>query len=211
MRARTVEEEVETHDAAPVPGSVCRPQHSASRVDPFMADLTDLGSGSQHDPVRGSPVGCDVARLLERAANGDEAAFAALYDLTSGLCFGLAVRVLGDEADAERITREAYVHLWTHSGCYDPSRGSAIAWIAGVVHARAVAHLRFGGARPDDAGAPRVLRDVADAVAGLSPAEREAVELAYFEGRTCSEVARRERVSLAMAAARIRDGLLAVS
>lgn len=174
-----------------------------------MTDLADRGS----DPATGSDGdascagGRDLAVLLQSSAAGDEQAFADLYDSTSRLCFGLALRICGDEAAAERVTRDAYLHLWTHSVRYDPAEGSPLSWIIRLVHRRAVACVRHDTARPGNGAGPGWY-DAGSAPAPDSP--REAVELAYFGGRTCGEVASEEHITPAAAALRIREGLLAL-
>lgn len=166
-----------------------------------MTDLTTRRPDASRRPSVPDTGGDDLIPLLQQAAAGEVEAFAELYDRTSKVCFGLAMRVVRDESAAEEITRDAYLHLWTHSVRYDPAEGSPMAWIAGLVHRRAVEHARFrmppsnGVAAEDQAGA-------------ASPVDaRECLELAYFEGRTWSEVARAEHIDPVAAAVQIRDGL----
>ena len=145
--------------------------------------------------------------LLGQAAGGDEKAFAAFYDATASRSYGLAVRILDDQAPAVEVTQEAYGQLWTQSAHFDPSRDSAISLILRMVHHRAVRALR----RARSAGAPVVPKRAGAellAMDALNSTEREAVELAYFEGYTHSDVARMCGVTASTAQSRIRDGLL---
>lgn len=163
------------------------------------------------------PVGAELPdanglrRLLERSAAGDQRAFADLYDTTSELCFGLALSILHDQADAERVTREAYLHLWTHPPDYDAAGCDPLSSITGLVHRRAVAHLRLNDQVPAEVTVWTGAGDVHSALVAVPPIQREALELAYFGGLSCSEVARHARVTAATAADRIRDGVLAFS
>ena len=179
------------------------------------------------EPTDGAPgCGCGLVRLLEQSAAGDRQAFAALYDATSDRSFGLAAAVLGDDADAERVTRETYLHLWAHPESYDATRGTPVSWILTAVHRRAVALLHaedqdasvvgpgeggdrraVGRSAPTDAAESSASRDAQSALGGLSQERREAVELAWFGGLTCSEVACVTGASLATTRTAVRDGL----
>lgn len=174
--------------------------------------------------------GVDLASLVQQTAGGDQEAFTAVYDATAGRAFGLALRVLRNPALAEEVAQEAYLQVWMHSARYNPARGSAISWILMIVHRRAVSRVRSSEARVrretnfqrqetltqptskdsthDAASASMEARRVRDALAELSPAQREAVELAYFGGYTYSEVAGLSGIPLGTAKTRIRSGLL---
>lgn len=159
----------------------------------FVAPQMDAPAGDR---------GPDLATLLEQSAGGDEQAFAVFYDATASRVYGLAVRVLNDQALAVEVTQEVYRQLWTDSSRFDPSRGSAISWILTTVHHRAVRRVRGSGSRASASGTGE------GATAALAPPEREAVELAYFDGHTHAEVARLSGVTPGIVQSRIRDGLL---
>ncbi|MEJ7794945.1 MAG: sigma factor [Nocardioides sp.] len=167
--------------------------------------MSDLDEPKVDLPTRRR--GPDLASLLERSAGGDRQAFVTLYDATSSRSYGLAVRVLDDETLAADVTQAAYRQLWTQSGRFDPTRDSAISWILTMVHRRAVSavrHVRSAGARI----LPKLAGTELTAMDALISTEREAVELAYFEGYTHSDVARVSGVTAGTAQSRIRDGLL---
>lgn len=170
-----------------------------------MTDLTERRSGAVQPPGPPPPdlADDDLALLLERSAAGDEEAFARLYDTTSRLSFGLAMRILRDESTAEQVTRDAYLHLWSHSVRYDPAEGSAIAWITRLVHRRAVDCARLQRHAPTKGAAAVEHLACLAAPAG----DRECLELAYFGARTWCEVARAEHVAPVAAAMHIRDAL----
>lgn len=165
--------------------------------------------------------------LVSAVAEGDQDAFARLYDLTAPRVFGLVVRVLRDRSQAEEVTQEVYLQVWRRADGFDPDRGSALAWLLTVAHRRAVDRVRSAQSQSDrevvyesrqtqpafdstseivqgrlEAGRLRT------AVHGLSPVQRAAVELAYFEGLTHREVSARLGVPLGTAKTRIRDGLI---
>ena len=178
------------------------------------------GAPSGHGPAR-------LADLLRLASRGDQAAFAEFYDATSARAFGLALRVVRNPAHAEEVTQEAYLDAWRSSTRFDPALGSAAGWLLTIVHRKAVDRVRSVEAsttrdetwqresRPIDhdqtseaAQSSLEAARVRNAVATLTEAQREAVELTYFGGYTHTEVATLLDVPLGTAKTRIRDGLI---
>ena len=164
--------------------------------------------------------------LIERCAQGDEQAFAQFYEMTTARAFGLALRVLKNPALAEEVTQEAYLEAWRRSGRYDQSRGSVVAWLLTLVHRRAVDRVRATQAstRRDAAYQRRELaadtdttsvaalafveaQQVRAAMSELSPTQRQAIRLAYFDGLSQTEVAARVGAPLGTVKFWIRGGL----
>lgn len=170
--------------------------------------------------------GPDLAALLRRSGTGDETAFAQLYDLTSARVYGLAVRVTRSPDLAAEVVQEVYLMAWQQSARFDPQRGTVLAWLCTLAHRRSVDRVRQVRRERDreqqyesrraEAPADRTWQGVEQAMetqevrAGLdalTPIQREAVSLAYYEGCSHREVAERLGVPLGTAKARIRDGL----
>lgn len=170
------------------------------------------------------------AALLRRVASGDHRAFTALYGHLVEVAHRLARRVVTDTALAEEVTQEAFLTVWLKAATYDPSRGSARAWILTITHRRAVDAVRLEESnrnrlrrsasltvdRAYDVVVERILLraaaesadiEVTRALAALTPLQREAIELAYFDGLTHAEVALLLDVPLSTAKTRMRDGL----
>ena len=180
-------------------------------------------------PLDARGQGDDVA-CVARAASGDSSALSALYDAHARAVYSLALRVVGDEADAEDVLQEVFTQAWRQASRYDASRGSVAAWLLTMARTRAIDRLRARRARPDtaasmgeqewlDLSAPVV--DPEDAIAAARDAERLrealhelpllqrlAIELAYFEGLSQSEIADRLEQPLGTVKTRIRLGLL---
>lgn len=171
-------------------------------------------------------VNADVEQCLVQAAAGDERAFALLYDATAPRVFGLVLRILVDRAQAEEVAQEVYLEAWRGAARFDPARGSAIGWLLRIAHARAVDRVRSSQAQRDrdervgvrDTAVP--VDEVAErveislesararsALAALSEAQRQAIELAYFGGLTQTEIAERVGAPLGTVKTRMRDGL----
>jgi RNA polymerase sigma-70 factor, ECF subfamily len=167
-----------------------------------------------------------AAAALERAASGDQAAFAEFYDAISPVVFGTTFKVLRNHAMAEEVTQEVFLELWRQAPRYERSKGSPRAWAATIAHRRAVDRVRSeqSARARDEADARRVpvthdavaeqvagildRQDVSDAFAQLSERQREAVGLAYFGGHTYREVAALLDVPEGTIKTRIRDGLI---
>lgn len=164
--------------------------------------------------------------LMGEVAGGDRGAFASLYDETSSMVHGTALRVLRDPDLAAEVTQEVMLEVWRGARRFDPARGTAFAWIATMAHRRAVDRVRAvqaqrsrdelvsvrDYARPYDHVAESVERSsdqhrVHDCLKSLTDLQREAVVRAYYGGRTYREVAEDVAASLPTVKTRIRDGL----
>lgn len=202
-----------------------------------MSTTIPAAAGSEHRPavtsggrnarsIPSPPGGAD-SELLARSARGDADALAALYDRHAAAAFALAMRMCRSRPAAEEICQEAFLSVWRSADRYDPARGSARTWLLGVVHNRAIDHLRRSATRDrlrasDDGITERVpAPERTDAQAaqheeaaaaraaldGLPPTQRQAVELAYFAGLTHTEIAVRLRVPTGTVKSRIRLAL----
>lgn len=168
--------------------------------------------------------------LLARVAKGDHQAFSQLYDHSSTLLFTLAVRILGTHEEAAELLQDVYLEVWRKVSRYDVGRGTPIAWLITLTKSRAIDRLRARTARghhaagsveagtatqltdegpsPFETKADQELRTaVITAVAGLPQAQQQAIELAYYEGLSHTEIASRLNQPLGTVKTRIKLGM----
>jgi len=149
---------------------------------------------------------------------------AALYDRYSSIVYSVALRVLGESSSAEDVLQEVFMQLWRNPGRFDASRGSLGPWLAVIARNRAIDALRkrhpesdvddvVVSVEPDLAGEAersRAMEKVRGALAAMPAAQRSALEMAFFEGLTHTEIAEKTGEPLGTVKTRIRGGLLAL-
>jgi len=168
----------------------------------------------------------DAADALVAAARGDQGAFATFYDATAAAVHGTVLRVLRDPAQSEEVVQEVFLEAWRTAARFDPARGSAQAWVVTMGHRRAIDRVRAAEASaardekmgvrelpPYDSVSEEVqgmleTDEVRHALTSLSPLQREAIDLAYYGGRTHRQIADDLDVPLGTVKTRLRDGLL---
>ena len=197
-----------------LPAAVWRP--ARPRCAPATSPICHIGGSL--DP--------DLSTIIAQVATGDQTAFAALYDQLAPTLFGVIRRVLRDPSQAEEVTQEVFVEIWKQAARFDGERGSVRTWAVTIAHRRAVdrvrseqAHrdrlLRTAAVEEDDALTPEdAALDIEEriqariAMSQLSQTQREALELAFYEGLTHVQIADRLDVALGTVKTRIRDGLI---
>jgi len=173
------------------------------------------------------------AELLARAALGDERAVGTVYDRFGQMMYAVAYRIVRQPGDAEEVVAEAFAQAWRDAGRFEAGRGSVAAWLTVMSRSRALDFVRARARRERITGtaqrsdpertlgmsAPAVGPDaaveakererrVAEALADLSPPQRTAIELAFFEGLSHSEIAERLNEPLGTVKTRVRLGML---
>jgi len=171
-------------------------------------------------------VGGTDARLAARLAAGDDHALAEIFDRLGPAVYGGALRVLGDGAAAQDIVQDVLVELWSRPDRYDPSVGSLRTYLIVLARHRAVdlvrselrrlarqqRHGRLAVAPPDPSPCEEVMATeaagvVRAAVRLLPDSQRRVIELAYFGGLTCREVASAVGIPEGTAKSRLRLAL----
>jgi RNA polymerase sigma-70 factor (ECF subfamily) len=156
--------------------------------------------------------------------SGDQGAMAELYDRYSSVVYAVALRVLGDTGAAEDVLQEVFLQLWRNPSAFDAARGSLGSWLAVITRNRAIDSLRKRrpetdiedvvlSVSPDFAGETdrmRAAEKVRGVVGAMTPAQRSALEMAYWEGMSHSEIAEKTGEPLGTIKTRIRAGLISL-
>jgi len=164
---------------------------------------------------------------LEQIGQGNSEALSQLYKETVSLLLGLAMRMLGDQNDAEEVVLEVYEQVWKNARSYDPARSRVLWWMTMMTRSRALDRMRASKRRVtmevpfpetfDAADAepdPHSLfaysqerRRIRSAMRELSPEQRQALELAFYSGLSHSEISERLGTPLGTIKSRIRSAL----
>ncbi|HEY7534585.1 MAG TPA: sigma-70 family RNA polymerase sigma factor [Thermodesulfobacteriota bacterium] len=168
----------------------------------------------------------NMARLISQVARGNESSLSELYDSTSRFVYGLAFHILADVAEAEEVTIDVYMQVWKKAVEYDPKRSKPIAWLFMLTRSRAIDRLRSSSKRTKledslDTDIPNSDTDpeeatlvversnqIRNALSKLTPQQRKAIELAYFNGLSQSEIAARLNQPIGTVKSWMRLGML---
>lgn len=170
--------------------------------------------------------------MIARIGRRDQTAFSAFYDRMSGPLYSLAMKMLGDPAEAQDALQDVFVQIWSRASTYDPEQSSVFSWTVLLTRSRVIDRLRSRGRRSRvvvastedtpgaeaDASIDESAADTAEkkddaarvryVLNNLPSKQREAIELAFFEHLSHHEIAARLGQPLGTVKARIRRGLL---
>ena len=184
----------------------------------FLAVLTPKESGEvSRDAML-------VHQLLQR----DVDAFEQLYDRHSRIVYALVLRIVQQGSTAEEVVQDVFLQLWRNAARYDTRRGPFVPWLMAVARNRALDHLRLKSERqrrredqteelPPVIDVPqfeqtldekRRAERVRALMGSLNPQQKKAIELAYFEGLSHTEIAETLKEPLGTVKSWIRNGLL---
>lgn len=163
---------------------------------------------------------------MEAVGAGDRRAISDLYDRHAASMLGLAMRILRDRSDAEDLVHDVFLEAWKRSTSYSAQQGSLRNWLLTRVRSRAIDRLRSlnvvrrhahmervtrqddpAAAQTDDASTMPDGRRARAAVAALPEPQRVVLELAYFEGLSCAEIAQRCETPLGTVKSRLLAGM----
>jgi RNA polymerase sigma-70 factor (ECF subfamily) len=165
--------------------------------------------------------------LMQLVRRGQAPAFEAVYERHATAAFSLAYRIVGTRNGAEDVSQEAFLSIWRSGARYDRNRGSVRTWVLGIVHHRAIDHLRRAAVhdkrRASDEGIEERFearertdvevarrdeaRTVRAAMGGLPAEQSQVIELAYFGGFTHTEIAEMLETPVGTVKGRMRLGL----
>jgi RNA polymerase sigma-70 factor (ECF subfamily) len=168
------------------------------------------------------------ATLVRRLLQKDVSAFEQLYDRHSRAVYGLILRILQQAGTAEEVAQDVFLQLWRNAEQYDESRGPFVPWLFTLARNRALDTLRLKSERqrrreeqteelPPVFAAPQYEKELDEKrraekiralIGSLNPQQKRAIELAYFEGLSHSEIAEALKEPLGTVKSWIRNGLL---
>jgi RNA polymerase sigma-70 factor, ECF subfamily len=169
----------------------------------------------------------DERGLVDRLVSRDQAALAQLHDRYARVVYALALKITGSPGEAEDVTIDTFWQVWQQANRYDAARGSVGAWVCTIARSRALDRLRsqrrsplIGTDEPAERVEPGIDEDpeqdvflaeraaiVRSALGELSDSQREAIELAFYQGLSHAEIANRLNEPLGTIKTRIRLGL----
>lgn len=181
--------------------------------------------GRMDRPATDSLASGNLAGAMAAVARDEHAAFRVIYENTSAKLYGICLRLLGDEAEAQDVLQEVYVTVWRKAGQFDPAKASVITWLATLARNRSIDRLRARRAPADDLDAAEEIADDGRSAFEVVEQEQDAARLAhcleeleerarlmirsaFFEGATYADLAAREEVPLGTMKSWIRRGLL---
>jgi RNA polymerase sigma-70 factor (ECF subfamily) len=171
----------------------------------------------------------DDRELLAAIRSRDTGALDRLYRGHASLVMGLAMRILQDDAAAEEVAQDVFLYVWQQAERYDATRGTLASWLVTLTRSRSIDRVRArasqvrrveGLTRDAAAELPPTIDPLIDlvleerrvrvrrALETLSSEQRQALEIAYFEGLSHSEIAVRLGAPLGTVKTRIRQGML---
>ncbi len=168
----------------------------------------------------------ETSELALALQQGEERALSELYDRYGGAVYQLALRITRDPGAAQEISLDAFWQIWRQAGRYNERQGTLSSWLFTIARSRAIDRVRAAGAakrteREDVDVAERVSdqpervtelaerqRLVREAMASLTPPQRAALELAYYEGLSHSQIADRLGEPLGTVKTRIRQAMI---
>jgi RNA polymerase sigma-70 factor (ECF subfamily) len=175
-------------------------------------------------PVEASSGRRELVALLHSVAGGDRDAFSTLYRRTSAKLYGICLRLLGSESEAQDVLQDVYVTVWRKADYFDSAKASPITWLAALARNRAIDRLRghvplsedisaAAGVEDDGPSAADVVEQADDAARlhhcldELEERSRAMIRAAFLEGASYPELASREGVPLGTMKSWVRRGL----
>lgn len=166
------------------------------------------------------------AEVFQALKLGDLFALGILYNRYGEAVYRLALRILGNVAEAEDLTQEVFLAFW-RSSTYDPNRGSMLVFLMTLTRSRAINRWhqvrsqqqliqRWGRSIPpnrsnplmDQASLTEISQRVCEALQELPEKQRQVLEMAYFDGLSQAKITQQLNIPLGTVKTRTRQGLL---
>jgi RNA polymerase sigma-70 factor, ECF subfamily len=167
----------------------------------------------------------DEANLLEQLRAGNDDAYTHLYDRYERLLYGVILRIVGNRNDAENLVQDSFVKIWRHLHSFDVNKGRLVVWMANIARNTAIDYTRskIYKQRKNDAAldglfqdnthdnnttvTPMETLDLREVVNRLEPAQKQVIDLMYFEGYTQQEISDHFDIPLGTVKTRTRSAM----
>lgn len=182
-----------------------------------------LAFGMHREPESENIPDLDDVRLVREMTAGKSPALGEFYDKWSGRVYAVAVSIVREPADAEEVVEETFLQAWNQAARFDASRGRVASWVLNIARSRALDRLKAMKRRREvsdesidvveyadtaDAAGEMILAERSEAVRialeKLPPAQREAMEMAYYGGLSQTEIAESTGQALGTVKTRMR-------
>jgi RNA polymerase sigma-70 factor, ECF subfamily len=188
----------------------------------------DVLVAKSKESLQPQPANDTWVQWVSQIIQGEESALAHLYDASSPLVYGLALRILGDAGAAEEVTLDVYLQVWKQANRFNPVRGRVSTWLMTMARSRAIDKLRGKAQELSEADTLEAVAEtqsenldpeqvaavaqqqaqVRNALSTLGEEQRHAIELAFFNGLSQNEIALKLNEPLGTIKTRIRNGML---
>jgi RNA polymerase sigma-70 factor (ECF subfamily) len=160
--------------------------------------------------------------ILNCFKEGDDRAMELLYDNYGDAFYGIALKIVSDEAIATDVLQDAFVKVWKKSANYDSSKGRLFTWVLSIVRNQAIDALRKTGRRgeihgdmadvsisnePSDSNNPDIAMDAKTMLSKLDSDKRSLIEHSYILGYSHPEIAEKFDLPLGTVKTRIRNAM----
>jgi len=168
----------------------------------------------------------DESAVIVRIAHQEQTALTELYDRYGRVLYSLAYRILGSPEEAEEVVLDVFAQVWKNAASYSHHRGRVDSWLFMMTRSRALDRIRrrkrqlrsiqaisleTKGCSTEDPVEEVFITQrrvqILMALAQLPSQQREALELAYFNGLTHAEIAAQTNIPLGTIKTRLRLGL----
>lgn len=196
-------------------------------LQPIREERVQVPEGGATVAAAAPPATDVLVTLLARVAMGDRNAFRAVFELSRGRVFGICVRMLRNRAEAEEALQDVYVRIWQHAAGFRGDATRPIAWVQAIARNRCLEILRRRGVDDgewsdelaegvaDEAPTPEQLalqadtgHSIIECMRALDPPQRQAIELAFYDGLSYAETAERLARPVGTVKSQIRRALI---
>ena len=162
--------------------------------------------------------------MIVSLKSGDQASLGILYDNYSAALFGVIIRIVESQENAEDVLQEVFVKIWRNISSYDRSKGKLYTWLINIARNSAIDSLRV-----KDYKLKSQIRNIDDSVNRINkqysfsihpdhiglkalvdkmkPEYKLLIDKLYFEGYTQEEAAEELNIPLGTVKTRIRSAI----